>query len=70
MRALHEQLRDAWEKSELTLDELAEQAGMKQSQGSISRKLNGKQKLFTDEAEALARVLGVTLVWVPEGSAA
>jgi hypothetical protein len=59
---LHEQLRTAWESSDLSLEQLRDRAGVECSADSLSRKLRGKQPLTTREAELLARALVVDLV--------
>lgn len=61
-KPLHEQLRRAWEDSDLTLEQIRDRLSpdARESIGtipSLSRKLNGKQIMTTTEAEALARVL-------------
>lgn len=61
-KQLHEQLRDAWEESEITLAQLRalllrDRAHLDINITSLSRKLSGNQVMSTEEAEALARVL-------------
>jgi hypothetical protein len=60
-----EQLRGAWIASGLTLSALRERARIQCTADSLSRKLAGKQALWTTEAEALADALTFTLVWAP-----
>lgn len=59
------QLREAWIASGLTLPELAQRARLTFGADNLSRKLAGKQVLSTDDAEALADALGVTLTRAP-----
>ncbi len=66
MRApLHEQLRRAWERSDLTLDELVDRAQLECCADSLSRKLRGKQTMSTLEAEALAMAMKERVVAGP-----
>lgn len=69
MRSLPEQIRDAWKSSGIELVELIQRSGLDTSPSSLSRKLRGEQVMTTDEAQALARALGVNLVWVPDEAA-
>jgi hypothetical protein len=77
MRSLVEQLRDAYEKSGLTMDELLDRSGLDLDRSSLRRKLlvdsdskNDRSiPMKTEECEALARALDVTLVVVPEDEA-
>jgi transcriptional regulator with XRE-family HTH domain len=62
------QLRQARLRRGMTLAELRRQAGIGCSAISLGRKLSGKQILTTDEAQELARVLQVKLVWASERS--
>lgn len=59
------QLLDAWEGSDLTLEELLVKAKLDCDFTSLSRKLHGKQILTTDEAEAIAQVLKASIEWEP-----
>lgn len=59
---LHEQLRQAWERSGWSLAELAEKSGVACGENSLSRKLRGKQPLSTIECEQLATTLGVVVI--------
>lgn len=59
LASLADQLRAAWEASELTLDQLLARAGLDMTRVSLSRKLRGEQILTTEECEALALALGV-----------
>jgi len=63
MRTIVDQLRDAFESSELSLPQLLERADIKMDRSSLCRKLAGELPLKTDEAEALAIGLGIELVW-------
>lgn len=63
--SIHEQLREAWIASGLTLEALRERAGLVYGAHNLSRKLAGKQVLTTDDAERLADALTLTLVWAP-----
>lgn len=58
---IHQQLLDAYETRDLTWDELIRLANLKCSADSVSRKLRGKQKLFSYEIEALAKALRVEI---------
>lgn len=68
MRSLVEQLRDAYEKVDWTMDELVERSGLDLDRSTLRRKLldvKDPVPMRTEEAEALAQALGVTLVVVP-----
>jgi hypothetical protein len=73
-RTIIEQLRGAYERSNWTMDELLERSGLEIDRSTLRRKLlvdkNSKTDrnvpMRTDEAEALAHALGVTLVVLPE----
>ncbi len=69
-RSIAQQLRDAWDVSKLSLEELRVGAGLAVSVDSISRKLAGKQVLSTDEAEAIAQFLKANIVWTPTSNVA
>ena len=72
MRSLVEQLRDAYEKSKLTMDQLVEASGLDIDRSALRRKILDVKDpipMRTFEAEALARALGVTLVVLPEDEA-
>jgi hypothetical protein len=72
MRTLVEQLRDAYEKSGLTMEQLVERSGLELDRSSLRRKLlavKDSVPMRTHEAEALARALDVTLVVLPEEEA-
>jgi transcriptional regulator with XRE-family HTH domain len=58
-RSLQAQIWAAFEKANLTFDQLSEMAGLDLDRASMSRKLRGKQKMWTVECERIARVLGV-----------
>jgi len=69
MRTLVEQLRDAYEKSGLTMEQLVDKSGLDLDRSSLRRKLldvKDPVPMKTNEAEALARALEVTLVVVPD----
>lgn len=69
MRTLVEQLRDAYERSGWTMEELLDKSGLGIDRSSLRRKLLDVKDpipMKTDEAEALAAALGVVLAWVPE----
>lgn len=72
MRNLVEQLRDAYEKSGLTMEQLVDKSGLDLDRSSLRRKLldvKDPVPMRTNEAEALARALEVTLVVMPEETA-
>ena len=58
-RSLQKQLLDAYTKSGLTFGELRRLANLECSEDSVSRKLRGRQVMFTREAEAIAKALRV-----------
>jgi hypothetical protein len=58
-RSLQAQIWAAFEEADLTFDELSEKAGLELDRASMSRKLRGKQKMWTVECERIARVLGI-----------
>lgn len=49
-----------------SIPRLLRESGLKCDRSSLQRKLKGKQKLSTEETEALARTLGCTLAWIPD----
>lgn len=61
-RAIHKQLLDAFEASDMTLGELRRLASLDFSEDSLSRKLRGKQVLYATEIERLATALRVEVV--------
>lgn len=69
VRSMTEQLNDAFERSGLTVVELLKRSGLDIDRSSLARKLKGELRLNVDEAQTLAAVLGVTLVWIAEGAA-
>lgn len=72
-KPLHEQLRAAFDGRDprLTMTELLSMSGLEVDESSLGRKLNGKQLMRTEECEAIARALGVTVVYgEEEGTAA
>lgn len=65
MRTLVEQLRDAYEKTGWTMEELVSRSGLDIDRSALRRKILDVKDpipMKTDEAEALARALDVTLV--------
>lgn len=69
MRTLVEQLREAYAKTEWTMDELLSRSGLNLDRSALRRKLLDVKDpipMKTDESQALAAALGVTLVWAPE----
>lgn len=72
MRTLVEQLRDAYEKTGMTMEQLVEKSGLDIDRSALRRKLLDVKDpipMKTSECEALARALDVTLVVVPEDEA-
>lgn len=69
VKSLPEQLRAALAAKGWTIPQLLEASGLTCDRTSLYRKLHGKQKLSTDEAQTLASLLGCTLAWVPEENA-
>lgn len=61
MKTLAQQLHEAWIESGLTLAALIEKSGLALDEPNLSRKLRGKQKMRTEEAEALAHALRVEI---------
>jgi transcriptional regulator with XRE-family HTH domain len=57
VQSIRERLLDAWERSGLTLDQLASRAGLATTKYSLSRKLRGLQAMRTEESEALEAAL-------------
>lgn len=73
MRTLVEQLRDAYEKTEWTMEQLLARSGLDLDRSALRRKLLDVKDpipMKTDEAEALAQALDVTLVVMPESDKA
>lgn len=69
VRTLVEQLRDAYEKTGWTMEHLLVESGLSIDRSSLRRKLldvDDPIPMKTEEAEALARALDVTLVVLPE----
>jgi hypothetical protein len=69
VRTLVEQLRDAYEKTGWTMDELLDKSGLRLDRSSLRRKLLDVKDpipMKTEECEALAAALEVTLVVLPE----
>jgi hypothetical protein len=58
-KSLAEQIHEAYLESGRGLEDLIIASGLDLDAASLSRKLRRKQKLWTDECEALASVLGV-----------
>lgn len=72
MRTLVEQLREAYEKTGWTMDELLTRSRLELDRSSLRRKiLDVKDPIAmkTDEAEALACALDVTLAFIPDEAA-
>jgi hypothetical protein len=72
VRTLIEQLRDAYAKTEWTMDELLDKSGLGIDRSSLRRKLLDVKDpipMKTEECEALARALDVTLVVIPDDEA-
>lgn len=68
MKSLAEQLSAAFKAKGWTLEKLSVESGLDCSRWSLMRKLRGDQRLFTDECQALAQALGVTIAWAPAES--
>lgn len=66
MRSITEQLRAAFEKSGMTVVALLEKSRLDIDRTSLAKKLKGEIRLNTDEAQVLATILDVTIVWSPE----
>lgn len=72
VRTLVQQLREAYEKSGWTMDVLLEKSGLKIDRSSLRRKILDVRDpipMKTDECEALAAALDVTLVVMPDDEA-
>ena len=72
VRSLVEQLRDAYEKTGWTMDRLVEESGLDIDRSALRRKILDVKDpipMKTEEAEALAQALGVTLVVIPNEAA-
>jgi hypothetical protein len=72
VRTLVEQLREAYEKSGLTMEELRVKTRLKIDRSSLRRKLLDVPDpipMKTEECEAIARALDVTLAFVPDEAA-
>lgn len=67
VRTLAEQIRVAFEASELSVAELLAKSGLACGRSTLQRKLTGTQgyPLRTEEAEKLSTALGITLVYFP-----
>lgn len=66
MRTLAEQVREAFERSEMSIAELLRKSRLELDRANLSRRLSGEVPLRTSEAEALATALGINLVWAGE----
>lgn len=67
VRTIVQQLRDAYAKTEWTMDELLAKSALELDRSSLRRKLLDVKDpipMKTEEAEALARALGIPLVVV------
>lgn len=62
MRSLTEQLSAAHRASGLSVGELLAKSGLELERSSLQRKLSGDLRLNIEEAEAIAKVLGVKIV--------
>lgn len=60
-KTIRQQLHAAWEASGLTMGELLKRAKLDMDETSLGRKLDGKQSLRIEEAEAIARALKIAL---------
>lgn len=72
VKTLVEQLRDAYERSGWTMEKLVDESGLDLDRSSLRRKLLDVKDpipMRTEECEALARALDVTLVVLPESEA-
>lgn len=69
MKTLAEQLHAAMESKGWTVPSLLKASKLSCDRSSLQRKLTGLQKLSTEEAETIAKILDCTLVWVPEEKA-
>lgn len=65
MRSITEQLAEARKRSGLSVAKLLTKSGLQLERSTLQRKLSGDRPLHTDEAESLARAMGVTLAWIP-----
>lgn len=65
VKTIAAQLREAMEGKGWSVPDLLRKSRMRCDRSSLQRKLSGAQKLSTDEAQKLARVLGCTLLWDP-----
>lgn len=65
MRSITEQLSDARERSGLSVAKLLAKSGLAMERSALQRKLSGDRPLHVREAQALAKALGITLVWDP-----
>ncbi len=66
--SLVEQIRRAQVERGWSVQQLLELSGLSIDRSSLQRKLSGAVPATTEECEALARALGITLVW-PLGGA-
>lgn len=60
-KTLAEQISEAFENSGMRPVDIMKLSGLDIDHASLSRKLRCKQKMWTHECEALARVLGVVV---------
>lgn len=65
VRTITEQLNEAFERTEWSVQVLLDKSGLEIDRTSLARKLKGELRLNVDEAQVLANVMGLTLVWVP-----
>lgn len=69
VKSIAAQLHAAMESKGWSVPQLLKESRLGCDRSSLQRKLTGEQKLSTNEAEALAKVLGCTLVWIPDTDA-
>lgn len=60
---LVDQIREAQEKAGWSTQQLLDKSGLPMDRSSLHRKLRGEQPATAEECEALAKTLGITLVW-------
>ena len=65
--SLLDQIRTAREKAGWSVQKLLDESGLEVDRSVLQRKLAGQTPVTTDEAEKLARALGITIAWAPEG---
>lgn len=70
MKPIAQQIRDAFEATGWSVQDLLDRSRLDLDRSSLARKLSGDLKMKTTEAETLARVLGVVVKAGREGRAA